>query len=231
MDGPRTYNHDDSASLRTVTISTASMLEGYPDKCDFGQSKWIHKKDVVETLEGYFQSPQSTRSRSSSKTYEVVLVTHDIAADMKFLTGAGFNVLQRVSNRLGTSILFRASHRDVRPLALGFLLLHYGLAAKHLHNTGNDAYYKVRVMIAIAIDTFQNKRSAEDLETEKCTRIGVACEAATIKVCAELEGWSTSEDGNIAESSSLSPPLDERQGHTALGINRDQLRCDTKSTS
>lgn len=76
-------------------------------------------------------------------------------------------------------------------------------------------------MIAIAIENFENKRTAEDWENEKCKRIGVACEAATVKVCAELEGWSTSEDENIAGFSSLSPPLDERQRHTVPGMIRD----------
>ena len=50
-----------------------------------------------------------------------------------------------------------AEHRDAKPLALGDLLLHYSLAAKHLHNAGNGAYYTLRVIIVIATDNFQDK--------------------------------------------------------------------------
>ena len=70
-------------------------VEGCLDKFDFGQSEWIHKQQVVEILEGCFQSSRSTRSRSSSKACKVVLTAHDIAADVKYLVGAGFNVLQK----------------------------------------------------------------------------------------------------------------------------------------
>ena len=70
-------------------------VEGCPDKFDFRQSEWIDKQDVVEMLEGCFQSSRSKRSRSSSKACKVILIAHDTAADVKYLVGAGFNVSQR----------------------------------------------------------------------------------------------------------------------------------------
>lgn len=68
----------------------------------------------------------------------------------------------------------------------------------------------------------------EDWEIEKCRRIGVAREAGTVNVCPELEGWSTSEDKNIVDPSSLSPSLDGLRGHKAPVTIRNQFKCDKK---
>ena len=42
------------------------------------------------------------------------------------------------------------------------LVLQYGIAAKHLHNAGNDASYTLRIMIAVALDDSQKRRNAEE---------------------------------------------------------------------
>jgi len=66
------------------------------------------------------------------------------------------------------------------------LLLQYGIAAKYLHNAGNDARYTLRVMVAIALDGSQNRRNAEEWEIEKRNRMEAACKVAKAKVCTEF---------------------------------------------
>ncbi len=163
-------------------------VEGCPDKFDFGHSEWIYERDVISALKECFNPSQSPFTTYSSKTRKVVLVAHDVAADMKYLTQLGFDVTQMVSDHIDTSDLYKAAHRDARQSALSILLLCYGIAGKHLHNAGNDASYTLRVMIAIALDDFQNKKPAEEWEIEKHNRIKAACEEARAKVCTEFEG-------------------------------------------
>ena len=110
-------------------------VEGCPDKFDFGRSEWIYKRDVISTLEGFFRPSQPSHS---SRMCKLILVGHD---DMKYLTEVGFDVTGIISDCIDTSDLYKASRRDGRQSALSTLLLHYGIAAKHLHNAGNDATY------------------------------------------------------------------------------------------
>ena len=202
-------------------------VEGCPDKFEFGQSEWISKQDVVSVLEECFNP---SRSPYSSRICKVVLVGHDIAADMSYLNELGFDVARMIFDCIDTADLYKASRRDGRQSALSTLLLQYGIAAKHLHNAGNDASYTLRVMVAIALDDSQNRRNAEEWEIEKRNRMEAAGKAAREKVCTEFEGWSTSEDEDIPTSSVLSLAISHRQRKNAPGITEGRCRSDTKST-
>ena len=202
-------------------------VDGCPDKFDFGQSEWIYKRDVISILEGCFNP---SRPSYSGRTRKVILVGHDVAADMKYLTEVGFHVTRTISDCIDTSDLYKASRRDGRPSALSTLLLHYGIAAKHLHNAGNDASYTLRVMVAIALDDSQNKKNAEEWGIEKGNRIEAACEAARAKVCTDFEGWSTSEDEDVTNFSTLSSSIDQRQSRKAPGITEGRNGSDIRST-
>ena len=113
---------------------------------------------------------------------------------------------------------------------LSALLLQYGIAAKHLHNAGNDASYTLRVMVAIALDDSQNRRNAEEWEIQKRNRMEAACKAVRAKVYTEFEGWSTSEDENIATSSVLSLVISYRSRKNTSKITEGRCRSDIKST-
>ncbi|CAF9930024.1 MAG: hypothetical protein ALECFALPRED_004502 [Alectoria fallacina] len=200
---------------------------GCPDKFDFGQSEWISKQDVVSVLKECFNP---SRSPYLSGTCRVVLVGHDIAADMKYLNELGFDVARMTIDCIDTSDIYKASRRDGRQSALSTLLLQCGIPAKHLHNAGNDASYTLRVMVAIALDDSQNRRNSEEWEIEKRNRMEVACKEARAKVCTDFEGWSSSEDEDIATSSMLSLAISHLQRKTAPGISEGRCRSDTKST-
>ena len=205
-------------------------VEGCPDQFHFGQSEWIHERDVVSTLQECFNPSPPSLSNYPNRIRKVVLVAHDVAADIKYLTELGFNVTRMISDCIDTSDLYKAAQRDARQSALSTLLLRYSIAARHLHNAGNDANYTLRVMIAIVLDVTHNKRTAEDLEIEKRRRIEAACEEAKAKVCTEFEGWSTSEDDDVPEPSTISSKMDRQQEKKGPGISKEPCRSDAKPT-
>lgn len=202
-------------------------VEGCPGKFDFGESGWISIKDVSTVLEEYCHP---TRLSHSGEMYKVVLVGHDVSADIRYFNKIGLDIVEMFSDCIDTSNLYKASNRDNRQYSLSALLLRYGIAARNLHNAGNDARFTLCVMVAIALDHFQNKKSAEDWEIEKLKRMEAACEMAKAKVCAELEGWSTSEDENAKNSPLLSPIVDQNQGKKANTVIRGSSKPNTEST-
>ena len=144
-------------------------VEGCPDQFDFGQSEWISKRDVISVLENCFHP-------YGSSYCQTVLVGHGIKADIKYLKELGLDMTRMTSDCVDTADLYKASRRDGIQIALKNLLLQYGIAAKHLHNAGNDAHYTLRVMVAIALDDIQNKKCAQQWEIEKAKRILAAYE-------------------------------------------------------
>lgn len=201
-------------------------VEGCPDKFDFGESGWISIKDVSRVLGEYCHL---ARLSPSGEMYKVVLVGHDILADIRYLNKIGLNIVEMCSDSIDTSCLYKASNRDNRQLSLSALLLRYGIAARNLHNAGNDARYTLCLMVAIGLDNFQNKKSANDWEMEKLKRMEAACEIAKAKVCAELEGWSTSEDEDAKNSPLQSPIVDQSQENTANTVIRESSKLNTES--
>ena len=159
---------------------------GCPDKFNFGQSEWIHEREIVPELESLFSLLCLDR--------RVVLVGHDIAGDIKYLKGLDFDVIPMVVDCIDTSDLWKAAHRDGRQSALSTVLLQQSIPAKYLHNAGNDAFYTLHAMIAIAVVNSLTKKTPKDWEVEKNKRIEEAYAIARAKVCADLEGWSSAED-------------------------------------
>lgn len=202
-------------------------VEGCPEKFDFGESGWISIKDVSKVLE---ECCHPAWVSHSCETYKVVLVGHDVSADVRYFNKIGLNIVEMFFDYIDTSNLYKASNRDNRQYSLSALLLQYGIAARNLHNAGNDARFTLDVMVAIALDHFQNKKSAEDWEIEKLKRMEAACEMAKAKVDAELEGWSTSEDENAGNPSLLSPIADQTQMKKADAVIRGSSKPNTEST-
>lgn len=170
---------------------------GCPDNFNFGQSHWIYEREIVPELESLFGHFCSNR--------RVVLVGHDIAGDIKYLKGLGLDVTPMVVDCIDTSDLWKAAHRDGRQSALSTVLLQQGIPAKYLHNAGNDAYYTLHAMIAIALGTSLTKKTPEDWEVVKNKRIEEAYAMARAKVCADLEGWSSAEDDDLPKLSTPHP--------------------------
>ncbi|KAI9762317.1 MAG: Dom-3 Z [Chaenotheca gracillima] len=168
-------------------------VKGCAEDFNFGQSEWIREQDVLSRLQECFTPPLGRSDLPSDRLRKVVLVAHDAVGDKKYLTGLGFKLTQFISDTIDSADLYRAANRYLRQPALSTLLLQNGIAAKHLHNAGNDAYYTLRVAVTIAADRTFNKGTAKDWAIEKQSRIEEACKEATQKVCAEFAAWDTLE--------------------------------------
>ena len=191
-------------------------VEGCPDKFNFGESEWIREQDVKSTLEQYFapsMPPLWALGKYAQQSYKLILVAHNAAADIKYFAELGFNVTQKISDCIDTADLYKVVRREAKDSALSSLLLHYRIAARFLHNAGNDASYTLRVMVAIAVHTFQNKKSKEDWDIEKDKRIQLAIKEAEAKARADFEGWSSCEDDEAVASSAKPSTLNRRENN------------------
>lgn len=202
-------------------------IEGCPEKFDFGESEWISRRNILLVLSQCFDPSQFP---TSTGTCKVVLVGHNVVADIKYLKDAGFEVASLITDCIDTANLFRASNRDGSQNALDTLLLRYGIAAKNLHNAGNDAHFTLRLMMAVALDEHQNRKQALDWEVERQKRIEAACEIAKAKVLTDLEGWSTSEDDGIEGSFKLLSVIDQNQEKDTSASTKGQYNSNAKST-
>lgn len=201
-------------------------VESCADDFNFGESEWISKKDAPSTIKSCFTTPHSVSGNQLTDPvdHKFVFVAHNATSDIAYLENIGYNPAEDIFDIIDTSDLANASGRESKQSSLSTLLLRYGIAAKYLHNAGNDAYYTLRVMLAMAVNNFQDKRSPEDWADEKAKRIKEAGEAAKAKAEAkaalDMEGWSTSENDDVP-GSALVPVREQRPKRERESANRD----------
>lgn len=197
-------------------------VESCPEHFHFGKSEWISGQDAAVTMKSCFTTPPSSSPNHQAvhQDRKVVFVAHNAAADMKYLEDLGYDPTEDIVDILDTSDLANANGREVRQTSLSTLLLRHGIPAKHLHNAGNDAHYTLRLMIALAVDNYQHKRSKQEWDRETEKRIKAAGEEAKAKAEAktamDMEGWSTSENDDVPRSASV--PIKERRQRAAGGF-------------
>lgn len=86
-------------------------VKGCPGKFDFGESGWISIKDVSKILEEYCHPTQLSHS---CETYKVVLVGHDVSADIRYFNKIELDIVEMFSDCIDASNLYKASNRDNR---------------------------------------------------------------------------------------------------------------------
>ena len=100
----------------------------------------------------------------------VVLVGHDIGADISFLRTIGYDVynLSNLQEIADTATMWRYHKRETNPRNLGSVLAELGLDTWFLHNAGNDAVYTLQAMVGIAIKHLDDsKKGAETKDIVK----------------------------------------------------------------
>lgn len=201
-------------------------IESCPDDFNFGESEWISKKDAPSTMKSCFTTPLSVSydQLTPPTNYKFVLVAHNATSDITYLENIGYNPAEDIFDIIDSSDLANANGREINQPGLSTLLLRYGIAAKNLHNAGNDAHYTLRVMLAMAVNNFHHKRSPEEWAIEKTQRIKTAGERAKAKAEAkaalDMEGWSTSENDDVP-GSALVPTREQRPKREIESGNRD----------
>jgi DNA polymerase III alpha subunit (gram-positive type) len=114
-----------------------------------------------------------TNLYESSLNRNIVLVGHDVAADIKYLRELGYNPYElcNLQELVDTSFMYRAFRRESQPRNLGSILVDLGIAGWDLHNAGNDAMYTLQAMVSIALRAKLEKQDKESRGREKMARL------------------------------------------------------------
>ncbi|KAH7360579.1 hypothetical protein BKA65DRAFT_188777 [Rhexocercosporidium sp. MPI-PUGE-AT-0058] len=179
--------------------NNTDFVAGCADRFEFGDSEFINLKDAPHIISTCFKPPfsgpgQLNVENDGQSKRNIILVGHDVGADINFLQSIGYDVLN-LSNLLeqaDTAIMWRYLKREANPRNLGSILADLGIIGWNLHNAGNDAVYTLQAMIGIAIkhiEEKQKKREVKDLE--KKIRISESVKEAVEIAVEREEGWSS----------------------------------------
>lgn len=184
-------------------LENKEFVQGCANRFEFGQSEFVSLKDVPMILAAcfrppYFAGPDSPNYNSSVKR-NLILLGHNINADISYLHRIGYNPLNlsTVLECLDTSILDRVWRRDINQRSLGAILYELGLPSWNLHNAGNDAHYTLQTMVSLAVRTIAEKgeRTEEGKAAALDQKVGEAMKLAKERVLENAEGWSTDGEG------------------------------------
>ena len=137
--------------------TNGQYVSGCPDRFQFGQSEWISVVEAASTVASCFKHPFSAPLLPTIKDttegvqmYEpdkrnIVLVGHDVSADINYLRRVGYNVknLSNLHEILDTADLYRAAKNETQIASLATLLDDLGIDAWFLHNavgTSNSSF-------------------------------------------------------------------------------------------
>ena len=134
-------------------------VDGCPDKFEFNNHKStvVPDRDISKTVSDCFKPPYGNDYRSMRDRLEkrdVVLVGHDITADLNYLHRIGVSLanFSCIIDTVDTATLFRKwKNDDNAKSSLGHVLADFDLMGWHLHNAGNDAVYTLWAMLAICV--------------------------------------------------------------------------------
>lgn len=137
-------------------------------------SEFINLKDTPHIIASCFKPPFSGPGKVTAEDDEqpkrnIILVGHDVGADVDFLRSIGYDVhnLSNLMEQVDTAIMWRYLKREINPRNLGSILADLSIIGWNLHNAGNDAAYTLQAMLGIAIkhiEEKQKKREVKDLE-------------------------------------------------------------------
>lgn len=148
-------------------LNNTEFVAGCADKLmeRFGTSEWISIKEAPQVIASCFRHPFSApgeyrpypkdiskagRHGSGSQYLppiddsrpkrNIVLVGHDIKADIGYMRDIGYNVtnLPNLLEAIDTGDMFRAMKHEQNPRSLGAVLLELGLVGWHLHNAVSE---------------------------------------------------------------------------------------------
>lgn len=107
----------------------------------------------------------------------IILVGHDLDADINFLQTIGYNLhnLSTLTEAVDTSSMWRYLKQEANPRNLASILAELDIVAWNLHNAGNDAAYTLQAMLAIAIKDLVDKQKQKEAKDQE--------EHATVNEC------------------------------------------------
>ncbi|KFY02812.1 hypothetical protein O988_01887 [Pseudogymnoascus sp. VKM F-3808] len=208
-------------------LNNSEYLQGCADMFRFGTSEWIKIADAPKAVADCFKPPYSNLGSPTnpladpSKKRNIVLVGHDLQADIAFLRQLGYDPgnLSNLLECTDTAHMYRAFRREPNNSGLGKVLSDLDIAGWDLHNAGNDAVYTLQAMLAISVKALVEKQGIREREKEVIEKkIKEAMEAAAENVRENKEGWSSG--GEDSDGGAPGPPLAEEKAPAQYGSPR-----------
>ncbi|KAG0279879.1 hypothetical protein BGZ95_011982 [Linnemannia exigua] len=121
------------------------FVDSRPDMFGFGETVWANLQDAIAAFQ---QDLEKAASRNKDERF--VLIAHDMASDMKYLSGMGvvfpkgmvqFDTQEMNAARVGNGAC---------KMGLGSLLDEVNIENYSLHNAGNDAHYTMQLFLWLA---------------------------------------------------------------------------------
>lgn len=134
-----------------------SFANGNPEAFDFGKTIMIGKEDAPHMIANCFKPPYSAvnaNHETLTRQRNVVLVGHDMKGDFAALVRLGYDIRNLATlheMHVDTAALYRAFKKESSTPSLGKVVTEFDFVPWNLHNAGNDAFYTMQAMIAIAL--------------------------------------------------------------------------------
>ncbi|KAI0528069.1 hypothetical protein F5B22DRAFT_17987 [Xylaria bambusicola] len=128
-------------------LVNSEYLQGCPDAFNFGESQFVPLKETHKVVGKIIGDKESGDQRP------VIIVGHEVQADLKFLLKIGYNPWSEplIVDEVDTRDLFQRIKRSTDVRGLETMCTELGIFGKNYHNGGNDAVYTLQAMIAMAI--------------------------------------------------------------------------------
>ncbi|GKZ64022.1 hypothetical protein AnigIFM60653_002352 [Aspergillus niger] len=121
-------------------IVNHEFVSGCPGMFQFGESEWVLQRDLVDVV-------RSSLRLGDALDRRLVLVGHNLSADVKYLKQVGVDV-GGFRDQIDTAQMFRKLRKEESVRSLGGVLAKLDLKGWYLHNAGNDARYTMEVLVA-----------------------------------------------------------------------------------
>ncbi|KAL7273915.1 hypothetical protein RUND412_003207 [Rhizina undulata] len=124
------------------SLRNGLFINDAADRFEFGDSTFISLAETPKRIAEHFRVGPERR---------VVVVGHDVKADIDYLRVVGYNVRNiRDLEVIDTANMWKAISRDPNGRGLSTVLLELDIEFWNLHNAGNDAAYTLQAAIKIA---------------------------------------------------------------------------------
>ncbi|KAE8451292.1 hypothetical protein EG329_004457 [Mollisiaceae sp. DMI_Dod_QoI] len=181
------------------------FVTGCPDNFEFGESEFISIRDAPSVIASCFKHPFSDKGNTSAENIQpkrnIVLVGHNISADITFLKDIGYDVtnLSNLWDTVDTADMWKYLKHETDSTKLAAILHDLNLDGWNLHNAGNDAVYTLQAMIGTAIKHVTDKDKPQDiLDHEKRHRLVKNIAKAPVGAIDDTPSWEIGNGGGAA---------------------------------
>ncbi|ATZ54582.1 hypothetical protein BCIN_10g05730 [Botrytis cinerea B05.10] len=177
-------------------LNNTKHVQGCAGSFEFGTSEIVYRDDAPRMVGSCFKYPFSDPSPSpdlADQKRNIILVGHDVDADIRFLRQIGYEINNlKLHEGCDTTLMWRALKREVNPRSLSAILAEIGITAWNLHNAGNDAVYTLQAMLGIACKHLVDRKiERKEKDKLKKDRISEAVKEAVELAYEREEGWSS----------------------------------------